>query len=137
MAATCSSSRDNPEATSLMNIFVRGGLEAHSLDDLYSIFAGRAVSLNFGSGEDYLGGYLATTPDDLALQMQVLTAFTTHPGYRSEAINQYRSYLPNFYARLNATPRRSHRQPDRRDPVGQRPALFARRQGGVRKADLR
>jgi len=36
--------------------------------------------------------------------MQVLTAFTTHPGYRSEAINQYRSYLPNFYARLNATP---------------------------------
>lgn len=97
-------SRDNPEATSLMNIFVRGGLEAHSLDDLYSIFAGRAVSLNFGSGEDYLGGYLATTPDDLRLQMQVLTAFTTHPGYRSEAINQYRSYLPNFYARLNATP---------------------------------
>lgn len=98
------SSREKPEATSLMNIFVRGGLEAHSLDDLYSIFAGRAVSLNFGSGEDYLGGYLATTPDDLKLQMQVLTAFTTHPGYRSEAINQYRSYLPNFYARLNATP---------------------------------
>ncbi|ASR51637.1 hypothetical protein B5J99_09335 [Blastomonas fulva] len=97
-------SRDKPEATSLMNIFVRGGLEAHSLDDLYTIFAGRAVSLNFGSGEDYLGGYLATTPDDLALQMQVLTAFTQHPGYRSEAINQYRSYLPNFYARLNATP---------------------------------
>ncbi|WP_017669877.1 insulinase family protein [Blastomonas sp. AAP53] len=97
-------SRDNPEATSLMNIFVRGGLEAHSLDDLYSIFAGRAVSLNFGSGEDYLGGYLATTPDDLKLQMQVLAAFTTHPGYRSEAINQYRSYLPNFYARMNATP---------------------------------
>ncbi|MFN3475221.1 MAG: M16 family metallopeptidase [Blastomonas sp.] len=98
------SSRENPEATSLMNIFVRGGLEAHSLDDLYSIFAGRAVALNFGSGEDYLGGYLATTPDDLKLQMQVLTAFTRHPGYRSEAINQYRSYLPNFYARLNATP---------------------------------
>ena len=87
-----------------MNIFVRGGLEAHSLDDLYSIFAGRAVSLNFGSGEDYFGGYLATTPDDLKLQMQVLTAFTPHPRYRSEAINQYRSYLPNFYARLNATP---------------------------------
>ena len=98
------SSKENPEATSLMNIFVRGGLEAHSLDDLYSIFAGRAVSLNFGSGEDYLGGYLATTPDDLALQMQVLTAFTTQPGYRAEAIDQYRSYLPNFYARLNATP---------------------------------
>lgn len=97
-------SRDNPEATSLMNIFVRGGLEAHSLDDLYTIFAGRAVALNFGSGEDYLGGYLATTPDDLNLQMQVLTAFTRHPGYRNEAINQYRSYLPNFYARLNATP---------------------------------
>jgi zinc protease len=97
-------SHDNPEATSLMNIFVRGGLEAHSLDDLYSIFAGRAVSLNFGSGEDYLGGYLATTPEDLKLQMQVLAAFTTHPGYRSEAIDQYRSYLPNFYARLNATP---------------------------------
>ncbi|MFN3819762.1 M16 family metallopeptidase [Blastomonas sp.] len=98
------SSREKPEATSLMNIFVRGGLQAHSLDDLYSIFAGRAVSLNFGSGEDYLGGYLSTTPDDLKLQMQVLTAFTTQPGYRSEAINQYRSYLPNFYARLNATP---------------------------------
>lgn len=97
-------SRDKPEATSLMNIFVRGGLEAHSLDDLYSIFAGRAVSLNFGSGDDYLGGYLATTPDDLQLQLQLLSAFTRYPGYRNEALNQYRSYLPNFYARLNATP---------------------------------
>jgi len=96
--------RDNPEATSLMNIFVRGGLEAHSLDDLYSIFAGRSVSLSFGSGDDFLGGYVSTTPDDLLLQMQILAAFVTHPGYRSEALAQYRSFLPNFYARLSATP---------------------------------
>lgn len=96
--------RDNPEATSLMNIFVRGGLEAHSLDDLYSILAGRSVSLRFGSGDDYFGGYLVTTPQDLELQMQLLAAYTLYPGYRSEAIAQYRSFLPSFFASLNASP---------------------------------
>ena len=96
--------RENPEATSLMNIFVRGGLEKHSLDDLYSVLAGSSVSLNYGSGEDYLGSYVTTTPQDLALQMEVLAAFTIHPGYRPEAVTQYRNYLPGFFARLNATP---------------------------------
>ncbi|MEZ5710728.1 MAG: insulinase family protein [Blastomonas sp.] len=98
------STREDPEATSLMNIFVRGGLREHSLDDLFSIFAGRSVAFSFGSGDDYFGSYIRTTPADLGAQFQLLAAYVTEPGYRPEAITQYRNYLPDFFARLDATP---------------------------------
>lgn len=96
--------RDNPEAVSLMNIYALGGLKAHSIDDLLTIFAGRSVTFDFDAGEDYLGSYLVTIPEDLELQFELLAAFATAPGYRAEALRQYRGSLPNFFARLDATP---------------------------------
>ena len=36
--------------------------------------------------------------------MQVLAAFATAPGYRKQALERYRRSIPNFYARLYATP---------------------------------
>ncbi len=96
--------KENPHATLLMNIYNSGGLEAHSVDDLLSLLAGRSVTFSFGAGADYFGGYVATTPDDMELQLQLLAAYMTAPGYREEALVRYRKSIPNFYARLNATP---------------------------------
>ncbi|WP_205518100.1 M16 family metallopeptidase [Sphingorhabdus sp. Alg239-R122] len=95
---------ENPHGTALINIFGNGGLEAHSVDDMLSLLAGRSVSLGFSSGSDYFGSYVTTTPKDMQLQLQLLTAYMTAPGYREEAVTRYRKSIPNYYARINATP---------------------------------
>ncbi|MEO1045219.1 MAG: insulinase family protein [Pseudomonadota bacterium] len=97
-------SLDNPYATTLMRIYGDAGLEAHSVDDLLSILAGRSVSLRFSAGSDYFGSYVATTPQDLLIQLQILAAYVQAPGYRTEALERYRRSFDNYYARLAATP---------------------------------
>ncbi|MEL6324110.1 MAG: insulinase family protein, partial [Pseudomonadota bacterium] len=82
----------------------QGGLEAHSVDDLQSIFAGRSVSFGLSAGSDAFGARVTTTPDDLALQMQILAASVTAPGYRQEGEAQYRQTLDVFYPTLDAEP---------------------------------
>lgn len=81
-----------------------GGLEAHSNDELQTINAGRTVSLSFTASEDAFGSGTATTPDDLELQMQILTAAITNPGYREDALEQLRKAVENFYISLDAEP---------------------------------
>lgn len=49
----------------------------------------------------------STTRRDLALQMQVLAAAITDPGYRREGIEQFRKGIDNYFATLDTTPFRS------------------------------
>lgn len=94
---------ENPYATTLMRIYGDAGLEAHSVDDLLSILAGRSVLLGLSAGSDYFGNYVATTPQDTLLQFQLLAAYMTAPGYRQEALARYRQGFDNYYAQLEAT----------------------------------
>jgi zinc protease len=96
--------REEPNLTTLMEIFSSGGLGKHSVDELLTILAGRSVSIAFGAGTDYFGSYLATTPQDSLLQFQLLAAYLVDPGYRQEALDRYRQGFDNYYARLKATP---------------------------------
>ncbi len=96
--------RDEPNLTTLMEIFASGGLAEHSVDELLSILAGRSVSLSFDAGTEYFGGYFTTTQQDSLLQFQLLAAYLTDPGYRQEALNRYRQSFDNYFARLKATP---------------------------------
>ncbi|MEM1131492.1 MAG: insulinase family protein [Pseudomonadota bacterium] len=96
--------QDNPHGTALLRVFSNGGLEAHSLDDLFTILAGRSVSFRFDSGADYFGSYVTTTPENTLLQMQLLAAYLTAPGYRKTAVERYRQGFDNYYARIEATP---------------------------------
>ncbi|MCC7548182.1 MAG: insulinase family protein [Burkholderiales bacterium] len=84
--------------------FVSGGLGKHSLDELNRIIAGRSVGLGFEVEDDafVLGG--RTTPADLLLQLQLLAAYVTDPGYRSEALAKFRQTLPQRYQMLERTP---------------------------------
>jgi zinc protease len=66
--------------------FAAGGLGRHSSDDLQRLLAGKNVSLEFKVGDDALTFVGATTRDDLLLQLQLLGAYLTDPGYRPEAL---------------------------------------------------
>ncbi len=97
-------SKDDPQALAMLNFFTAGGLEKHSIDDLQSLLAGTSVGGSFEDGADHFAAEATVAPKDLMLQMQVLAAYITAPGYRIEGEQRYAKAIPNFYAQLYATP---------------------------------
>ena len=96
--------RDNPLATQMVSALPVGGLGKHSQDELQSILAGHTVSTGVVSTPETFVASAQTTPRDLDLQLQVMTASVTDPGYRPEGEVQYRLNINNFFAQKNATP---------------------------------
>jgi len=85
-------------------VFEGGGLGKHSLDELQQILAGKNVEAALGIGEDAftLGGN--TTPTDFSLQVRLMCAYLTDPGYRKEGLWQFQKAIPTIYQQLNHTP---------------------------------
>lgn len=96
--------RDKPLATQMMGVFGQGGLGKHSRDELDSLLAGRTVGVGLGGGAETFAAGATTTPADLELQLQVLAAQLTDPGYRPEGEVLYRQTINNFFAAIGATP---------------------------------
>ena len=96
--------KDDPLATAIATLLPLGGLGELSDDELQTALAGRTVSTSFNTNTDTFYGYVRTTPRDLDLQLQVMTAQLTDPGYRAEAVTRYRQSLDDYFARLYATP---------------------------------
>lgn len=96
--------RDDPTKVSLAGSLMLGGLEAHSLDELRSILAGKTISPVFGNSTDAFGGSAVTSPEDFALQAKLMAAYLTHPGYRADGLALIRRVLPQQYAANDATP---------------------------------
>ena len=96
--------RDNPLATRMVPVLGLGGLGKHSKDELDSLLAGRTVSANFTPTEETFVAVAATTPADLQLQLQLLAAQVTDPGYRKEGETLFRQSINNLFASLRATP---------------------------------
>lgn len=96
--------RDDPLATAMASSLHVGGLGEHTLDELQSILAGRSVGYSIASGlrSFILSG--ATTQRDFELQLQMLAAAVTDPGFRPQGEAQYRRNVENLFARLTATP---------------------------------
>jgi zinc protease len=86
------------------SVFDAGGLGRHSVDDLQQILAGRNVSTGFSVADDSfsLGG--RTTPEDLELQLQLMCAQLTDPGYREEALTQFKKAIPMILQQLRHSP---------------------------------
>lgn len=99
--------RDAPLRTYLTNSLAAGGLGKHSQDELTSVLAGRSVGFGLSSDADAFTSGGTTTPRDLLLQMQVLAATLTDPGYRPEGVERYRKNIDNFFNTLDATPSRA------------------------------
>lgn len=98
---------DAPLATYLTGSLASGGLGKHSQDEITSVLAGRSVSFGLGSDADAFTASSVTTPRDLLLQLQVLTATLTDPGYRPEGVERFRKNIDNFFNTLDSTPGRA------------------------------
>ncbi|MBC2668908.1 M16 family metallopeptidase [Novosphingobium piscinae] len=96
--------RANPLATDMTLAFAAGGLGRHSQDDLQTVLAGRTVGFDLSSAPETFAAAAQTTPADLALQLQLMTAYLTDPGYRPEGETLYRQTINAFFARKDATP---------------------------------
>ncbi|MXO74924.1 insulinase family protein [Altererythrobacter aerius] len=94
----------DPLATAMTATLPAGGLGKHSQDELDSLLAGRTVSLNLAAGGDTFVSGGATTPADLDLQLSLLAAALTDPGYRREGEVRYRREIANWFLRKDATP---------------------------------
>ncbi|MGI9242970.1 MAG: insulinase family protein, partial [Verrucomicrobiales bacterium] len=86
------------------SVFSAGGLAEHSADDLQQMFAGRVVGTSFAVDEDafVMGG--KTNGDDFLLQCQLACAYLTAPGYRPEALRQFKQQLERLYTQLTHSP---------------------------------
>ena len=88
----------------LSSIFTKGGLEAHSQDELKQLFAGESVNVGFGIDDDAFTLSGETTPDDLLAQLTLMRAYMTNPGFREEATNEFIRALDYIYQQLERTP---------------------------------
>jgi zinc protease len=96
--------RDNPLATRMVSVLALGGLGKHSRDELDTLLAGRSVSANFSATDETFVASAGTTPRDLELELQLLAAQITDPGYRKEGETLFRQTINNMFASLRATP---------------------------------
>ncbi len=96
--------RDQPGlATYAGQTFTEGGLGRHSADDLRRILAGRTVGVGFGAGGDAFTLAGATNREDLLLQLQLVAARITDPGFRPEAGRQVRKWIEQIYLNFEHT----------------------------------
>jgi zinc protease len=94
----------NPLATEMTAMLTSGGLGKHSQDELQSLLAGRTVGANIASTAEAFVSSAQTTPLDLELQLELMAAFLSDPGFRPEGELRYRLNINNFFAQRLATP---------------------------------
>ena len=97
------SDRQDPQTLASF-VFTPGGLGRLTADELNRVLSGRIYGASFMvDGEAYqLTG--VTRPEDLTLQMQVMTAYLTDPGLRAAPFEQIKSVFPQIIAQQMATP---------------------------------
>ncbi len=90
--------KDKPGLSFYLNqTYNEGGLGKHSADDLRRVLAGRTVSAGLGAGEDAFTVGGATNREDLLLQLQLVAARLTDPGFRPEAARQVQKGIEQIY----------------------------------------
>ncbi|MFN6045406.1 MAG: M16 family metallopeptidase, partial [Verrucomicrobiota bacterium] len=86
------------------SIFEGGGLGKYSTDELRQILAGRNVGSSLAIEGDAITLSGTTTPADFATQLQLMCASITDPGYREEALWQFRKGIPMLQQQIKHTP---------------------------------
>jgi zinc protease len=83
--------------------FTAGGLGKHSTDDLQRILAGKTVSAVLSSTPDAFVLKGETNREDLGLELQLVTAEITDPGYRPDALRLARKKIEDAYLSFEHT----------------------------------
>ena len=97
--------RDKPGLSFLTDLTFRaGGLGRHTTDDLQRIMAGKTVGFEFSASDDAFEFSGSTNRDDLLLELQLLAAYMTDPGYRPEALRVARKNIDEIYNQIAHSP---------------------------------
>ncbi len=97
-------SQDKGSFGTFMGILSRGGLKAHSFEELQRIMAGKQINFDLRADEDSFGSLGATTARDIGVQMKVLAAYITASGYRTETDTFWQNLVDVFAAQREASP---------------------------------
>jgi zinc protease len=84
--------------------FPEGGLDQLSAQDLEQVLRSRIVGKSFTVTDNSFVLSGTTRPDDLQTQLQLLAAYTAHPGWRPEAFQRMKNAGPTILNQLQATP---------------------------------
>jgi zinc protease len=84
--------------------FQAAGLGRLGIDDLQRVLAGKTVGFRFAEGDDAFTFSGTTNGSDLSLELRLITAYLTDPGYRPEALWSVRKEIPQVYRMLEHTP---------------------------------
>jgi len=96
---------DTAQAQSLAGFtFAAGGLGKLTADELARVLSGKIYGASFSTDADAYQLSGATRPQDLALEMQLLTAYLTDPGLRPAPFEQIKAVFPQIIAQQSATP---------------------------------
>ncbi len=93
-----------------LNIFAseggltNGGLQAHSMDEVERIMAGKTVETSFHVGDDRFSFNALTTPDNLKDQLSLIAAYLKEPGWRPEALEQFKKTVKVDFAAYDVFP---------------------------------
>ncbi|MEE9304234.1 MAG: insulinase family protein [Thiotrichaceae bacterium] len=93
--------KDKPGIDMLASTVVNGGgFGKHSNDDLLTFISGKNVSVIFGIGEESFSLSGSTTPEDLELELQLMSAMLIDSGFRPEAERLFKATLPILFSQL-------------------------------------
>jgi len=88
----------------LRSVLGSSAVGAHTVDQLSTLTAGKTVGVGRGFGMRSMSLSGATVPNDLEMQLQLMTAYLTDPAYRPETLPPYESRIRSVWSKLDATP---------------------------------
>lgn len=97
------SDRASP-AWAASSAFPEGGLDQLSAQDIDQVLRSKVVSRAFTVGEDAFVLSGETRAEDLDTQMQLLAAYTVHPGWGAAAFERMQKAAPTILDQFGATP---------------------------------
>jgi len=80
------------------------GLEAHTVDDIATLMAGKTVGAGTAIGAERMSIGGATVPENLDDQLNLMTAYVTSQALRETPIGQWEKSVRSFYPTLDSTP---------------------------------
>ena len=82
---------------------IEGGLAKISSEDMERVLVSKVYGARFGVDDDAFTLSGGTRPDDLGVQLQVLAAYASEPGWAPEALTRMRTYAATLSDQYEAT----------------------------------
>ena len=95
---------DRPVQAWTAGALIGGGFGKISYEDSQRALAGKLYGVTFAIGDQAFEFRGVTRPEDLATQLQVITAYIADPGFRPEALERARAGLLAELPQMSATP---------------------------------